>query len=139
MRVLICGCRTYTDDVLFDVIMIGLAARAKVLHEDLVIINGKAPGADTLADVKAGQLGVGTDPYPADWNRYGRAAGPIRNKQMLVEGQPDVVIAFLDRPEAESKGTRNMIEQSEKAGILVFVIERRIPVEEPEQLALKDI
>ena len=46
--------------------------------------------------------------FDADWQKYGRAAGPIRNKQMLDEGSPDLVIAF-----AGGRGTENMVKQSE--------------------------
>lgn len=134
MRVVICGCRTYTEDIILDALIYGL--NAMVEDEGLVIIEGEARGADTLARESAEAQGIEVEPYPADWDRYGRAAGPIRNRQMLVEGQPEFVVAFLDRPESESKGTRNMIEQSQKAKLPVYVIERRVPVEEPEQLEL---
>jgi hypothetical protein len=59
-------------------------------------------------------------PYPADWDKYGKAAGPIRNKQMLDEGNPEKVIAFRFK---NSRGTQNMINQAEKAGIKTIVID----------------
>ena len=55
--------------------------------------------------------------FPADWS-LGRKAGPIRNRQMLVEGKPDVVYAFY-QDKKKSKGTKNMAKQSKDAGILV--------------------
>ena len=55
--------------------------------------------------------------FPADWNSYGKAAGPIRNKQMLDEGKPDVVIAFPG-----GTGTANMIMQATKAGVKVVKV-----------------
>lgn len=131
MRVLVAGCRSYTYDIIIDALIAGLP---EVIKEDVVIVNGQAPGADVLADDLAKGYGIDRDPYPADWDKYGKAAGPIRNKQMLDEGKPDIVVAFLDRPEEDSKGTRNMIKQAEKAKLPVFVIERRLPVEGPEQL-----
>lgn len=61
--------------------------------------------------------------FPADWKKYGRAAGPIRNTEMLVKGKPDLVIAFhynLDR----SKGTKDMIQQSLNHGVDVIIIDQ---------------
>lgn len=57
--------------------------------------------------------------FPALWDKHGRAAGPIRNTQMLDEGRPDLVLAF-HRDLSESKGTRNMVEQSVKANLPVI-------------------
>lgn len=54
--------------------------------------------------------------FPADWDKYGRAAGPIRNKQMLeyiLEENP-IVAAFWD---GKSRGTKNMIDQASKADV----------------------
>lgn len=66
--------------------------------------------------------GIAVHPYPADWERYGRAAGPIRNKQMLDLGKPDYGIAFYDRPRDKSRGTANMVSQLKKAGIPVMEV-----------------
>ena len=58
--------------------------------------------------------------YPAEWNKFGRAAGPMRNKRMLIDGKPDMVFAFHDDIE-NSKGTANMIKITREAGILFAV------------------
>lgn len=81
-----------------------------------VLIEGEAKGADRLAAQAARKLGIPVLPFPAGWNKYGRAAGPVRNTQMLREGQPDYAVAFHDNL-AESKGTRNMTEQLTRKGI----------------------
>lgn len=60
-------------------------------------------------------------PFPADWKQYGKAAGPIRNKQMLDEGQPDLVLCFHDDIE-KSKGTKNMYELAKARGIKTKLI-----------------
>ena len=59
--------------------------------------------------------------FPADWKTFGKAAGPIRNRKMLDEGLPDVVIAFHEDIE-RSKGTKNMISQACEQGIDVILI-----------------
>lgn len=117
MRWLVCGSRTYSDEGY-------LFAALTLLGVDRgfpsALIEGEAPGADTLARRWAEYFMVPVEPFPANWKEYGRAAGPIRNKQMLVEGKPDLVIAFYDRPPAESRGTANMVSQARKAGIEVI-------------------
>jgi len=58
--------------------------------------------------------------YYADWERYGRAAGPIRNRQM-IETKPNLVLAFHNNL-ALSKGTKNTVDQARKAKIPVKVL-----------------
>lgn len=58
------------------------------------IISGACRGADRLAVMWAKSVGVPVEEYPANWGRYGKAAGPIRNLQMLKDGKPDLVVAF---------------------------------------------
>lgn len=52
--------------------------------------------------------------YPADWEKHGRAAGPIRNEKMLIVGTPDMVLAFPG-----GRGTADMIRKAEAAGLPV--------------------
>lgn len=89
-----------------------------------IVVHGDARGADTCADFIAKSLGLIPKPYPADWNLYKKAAGPIRNRQMLKEN-PDVelVLAFHEHIE-ESKGTKDMIEIAENAGIFVKLFKK---------------
>lgn len=54
-----------------------------------VVIHGAGDGIDTCADYAAAKLGIPTEPYPADWLTHRRAAGPIRNSQMITEGRPE--------------------------------------------------
>lgn len=75
------------------------------------IVSGGATGADTLAKWYAGKYGIPFEEFPANWDRFGRAAGPMRNKQ-IVEAA-DIMIAFMAK---RSKGTRNAVDQMIKAG-----------------------
>ena len=117
MRALICGSRTWDDSIPIRIVLYGLAPT--------VLIHGGAPGADTLADNRAEDMGLDILCFPADWKKYGRAAGPIRNQQMLDEGKPDVVFAFTDDL-ATSKGTADMVRRARKAGLPVYVIGRPV-------------
>ena len=55
--------------------------------------------------------------HPADWNRLGRAAGPIRNEEMAEVS--DALIAFWD---GKSRGTKSMIEIARRKGLQVAVV-----------------
>ena len=74
-----------------------------------------------MAGNAAEALGIAVESYPAQWHRYGRAAGPIRNLQMLVEGKPDAVLAFNNCIE-KSRGTKDMVARATEAGIPTEVI-----------------
>jgi hypothetical protein len=109
MRVLICGDRNWDN--------VGVIMREVwKLPAGSVVIHGCARGADTIAGEAAKKCGLDVLEFPAEWEKYGRAAGSIRNKQMLVEGKPDEVWAFHSNI-VHSRGTLNMMQQADKAGI----------------------
>jgi D-arabinose 1-dehydrogenase-like Zn-dependent alcohol dehydrogenase len=112
-RILVTGSRDWTDeDPIRNVLGTLVANGAKVL------IHGAAPGADSIAAKVAKELGMGVIAFPAEWDKWGKSAGPIRNTKMLKEGKPDCVIAF---PTEGSVGTLDMIRKAEKAGVTVWV------------------
>lgn len=112
MRVLVCGGRGYKDREAVYKVLDELYPKMSAL------MCGGAAGADTLAWDWGSQRRFYCERYMAQWDRYGRSAGPIRNKVMLEEGKPDLVIAFPG-----GRGTQNMISQALQAGIEVRVIE----------------
>lgn len=61
--------------------------------------------------------------FRADWKLHGEGAGPRRNQRMLNEGQPELVLAFVNKPLAESRGTADMVRRAKAAGISTYVIE----------------
>lgn len=111
-RVLVCGDREWNKQAPI-VAQLHRIAKAEQLE---AVIEGDAPGADTLAGRAADALIDAGYPvvhltYPAEWQKYGRAAGPIRNKQMITEGKPNLVLAFHSDL-IRSKGTRDMLRQA---------------------------
>lgn len=113
-RILVCGDRNWSD----------YAKIRNVLGEypsDSVVIHGGCRGADVIAGFVAKELGMTVIVFKAEWNKYGLSAGPIRNKKMLDEGNPNIVIAFHSDI-ANSKGTKNMISQSRAKGVDVRCI-----------------
>jgi hypothetical protein len=114
MRVLVCGTRTFSDKkVIRDVL--------RRLPEESVVIEGRAKGADSIAAKVAGERGLEVLEFPADWDKKGRAAGIIRNQQMLDKGDPDVIYAFyMDlRDRDTSIGTKDMVRRGLKADVRV--------------------
>lgn len=82
---------------------------------DLVIIQGGCPdGIDALARRFAHEYDVPVESYPADWARYGRAAGPKRN-QLMADAGADLCLAFPSL--GRSAGTWDMIRRAVAAGI----------------------
>lgn len=93
------------------------------------LVEGCARGADRLAEEWAALHGIiqtDDDHFPAEWDKYRplpgqkNPAGPIRNRQMLKEGKPDLVLAF-HRSLNTSKGTADMVKIARAAGIPTFV------------------
>ena len=121
LRVLVCGSRTFSDQHVIGAVLDGVGA----FHDwKITVIHGAAKGADYLANGWAASNDVPVLPFAAQWNLYGKRAGFLRNTQMLEEGQPDVVWAFVDKPLAESKGTKMMVDIARKAGVQCYVVER---------------
>jgi hypothetical protein len=112
-RILVCGGRDYANWPAFDATMWHVA----VHYGATEIIHGAARGADRMADAWARMVGLRINPFPADWNRYGKSAGPVRNQQMLLEGRPHLVVAFPG-----GRGTADMVRQAQAAGVPVFIV-----------------
>lgn len=108
MKLLIAGTRTFTDYEFFKNEINKLIQQCYeqgYAWKIDCIISGCARGADQLAIRYAKEYNIPTVLYPASWEKYGRAAGPIRNIEMA--NAADALIAFWD---GKSAGTKNMIE-----------------------------
>lgn len=114
MRVLVTGTRHMTDP--------GPMREAFARHAPApsAVIVGDARGADALARAIATDMGVELVVFCADWDRHGRAAGPIRNQQMINDGHPNIVLAFPARSQA-SAGTHDCMRRATRQGIPVIV------------------
>lgn len=123
MKVLICGGRKFgTQSILnrhFWQQRFKIRDYINTLPQDTIIIHGCANGADSFAGVFAAIRGLDVEEYPAQWNAYGKAAGSIRNRQMLEQGKPDLVVWFHNNI-THSKGTKHMITIAQEVGIPVL-------------------
>ena len=120
-RILVCGGRDYDNRVYFfrfmDRVLETIGGTGDTPRRDVVIIHGAARGADSLANDYAAERGLRVVSYPADWKTHGKRAGPIRNKKMLTESQPHVIIAFKG-----GNGTAHMICIGKEAGVPVYEV-----------------
>ena len=110
MKVLVCGSRNWIDELPIRQCLLSLRPS--------LVIEGAARGADSLAAKVARSLHIPVREFPAQWEKFGRSAGYRRNLQMLLEGKPDLVVAF---PLGVSSGTWNMVAIARKAGVPVKV------------------
>lgn len=111
MKILVCGGRDYSDkSTVFDTL------NAVSCGKSVTLIEGGAPGADTLAREWRRSTGRGeTITVHADWTRHGRSAGPIRNQRMLDLYKPDLVVVFPG-----GRGTSDMVRRAEAAGVNIM-------------------
>lgn len=92
---------------------------ARNRNEDLIIVHGGARGADSICDQVCREVGVRRLIVNAEWRRYGRQAGYLRNQQMLDEhNDVEKVFAFIV---SDSPGSRDMIVRARRKGIAVHV------------------
>lgn len=121
VRVIIAGSRKFNDQDLFDNTIHDILLNYDT--EELEIISGCCTGADAMGEEYARSWDIKLAEFPAYWNKYGKAAGPMRNEQMAryaSESDHGILIAF---PIGESRGTRNMIKLAKQYGLEVHVID----------------
>lgn len=120
MNILICGDRYYTDkeNIKKQLLQIIDEFKLDLDWERHYIIHGCANGADSLSGEVGKELGFFIKEFPAEWDKYGKKAGPIRNLKQLNEGKPDLVLAFHHNLN-ESKGTKHMVYISRQANVPV--------------------
>lgn len=110
MRVIIAGGRDYHN---YDTL---LEAIEEAQFDIKTVISGGAKGVDALGERYSEENMIDLKIFRADWERHGRAAGPLRNRKMAENA--DALIAIWD---GKSRGTKNMIETAHKVGLLVYV------------------
>jgi hypothetical protein len=108
-KVLFCGGRNFQDIRLVELLF-------ERLPKNFIVIHGGAKGADSLVDATARRHGLIIEVYKADWNKYGKSAGPVRNYEMLAQ-QPKYVCAFDG-----GTGTAHMISIALQKQITVYKI-----------------
>lgn len=115
-KLLVCGSRTIRDTTYIK----GPTQWAKnqidaywyynlACYDELIMIEGAAKGIDTIAKEYAQENDWKVEEYPAEWDKYGKSAGYIRN-ELMVKAADEVLILW----DGESKGTKHDIDLCEK-------------------------
>ena len=117
MRVIVCGSRDWADYKTIE-------EEIQKLPKNSVI---GCRGADGIAHEIASKNGFQTQVYYAEWNKYGKSAGPKRNLVMLNSGA-DLVLAFhlQDRDIESSKGTKHMVKIAKDKNVPVRIFKNKI-------------
>ncbi len=113
MKVIIAGGRGFSDFQL-------LYAKCEEIlanKTDVEIVSGTAKGADKMGEHYAKLKGFTVKQFPAEWDKYGKSAGYIRNKDMA--DYADILISFWD---GESKGTKHMIDLATERNLSIHII-----------------
>ena len=112
-RVVISGSRSFKD---YELFARALALVLEDLKDEVELVSGHAEGADRFAERFAEERGLPIKVMEPDWKTYGRAAGLVRNRQMLEYAAEETpyVIAFW---EGASRGTKNTVKTAQKLGI----------------------
>lgn len=121
VRVIVCGSRRWTDRKTIEHALYDLVIE---FGSNLTIVHGCAEGADRIAEQETMKAGLLIERHPADWASHGKAAGPIRNREMAAAGAA-VCVAFWD---GTSNGTRDMMYAALNAGIAVVPVSARSEV-----------
>jgi len=111
--VIVCGDRNWSNREVIE-------RELRGLDKDVLVVHGDCRGADKIGGAIAAELGLKVVAFPANWSEYGRAAGPIRNRKMLTEENPFLVLAFHDYIE-NSRGTKDMINAAKSRGVEVRI------------------
>ena len=121
IRILVTGGRAYKNrEAVFKALdaLAGTTSSWKVPPVPVHIIHGACPtGADKYADQWVDSRHVTCERFRADWNKWGKAAGPIRNQLMIDRGKPHYVVAFPG-----DVGTADMVDRAHRHGIRVIDI-----------------
>ena len=118
-RIIVAGGRDFTDYALLSETLDAILE--KYIESETSIVSGSCRGADALGERYAREHGIPVVRFPADWQAYGKAAGPIRNRKMAEyasEGE-GILVAFWD---GKSRGTASMIRLAEKYELQIKTI-----------------
>lgn len=120
MKILVCGGRHFSNYSILSSVLDEYLAKCDY-REEIEIVSGGCKGADTLAEKYANENSIASKIFLANWVKYGRAAGPIRNKEMIdyIKNYNAIVIAFISK---DSVGTKNTVKLAKANNIPVIEI-----------------
>ena len=112
-RILVCGGR-YVRHVQsnVDLLLDAISGYFGTVELPITLIQGGAKGGDACGGQAAIRMGWAQEVYPAEWEKFGKRAGFLRNHKMLTEGKPEVVFHYPG-----GVGTKMMVDLASKAGV----------------------
>lgn len=119
-RIIICGGRHFNDYNALESLVDSVFVEKGLTNNEVEIVSGHCEGADMLGEMYAKNHGIVCKVFPAEWTKCGRAAGPIRNSQMIEyasESSIPIVVAFVS---PRTKGTLDTINKATKKGFSIF-------------------
>lgn len=117
IKVIIAGTRDFNDYAFLKKNLDYFLQGINPNNEEIEIVSGNARGADKLGERYAKEHNLPVKLFPANWDKYGKRAGYLRNQEMA--DYSDMLIAFWDE---KSKGTKHMIDIAKKQGLTVIVV-----------------
>lgn len=123
-KIIINGSRDFNNYTYLRLMLKEYIMTNQINPELIEIISGGAKGADTLAIKFAKEYNLNYKVMNADWNKYGKRAGIIRNAEMLTYAisNPNDIVILISFWNGTSKGTKHMIDISNDKGIIVKVM-----------------
>lgn len=125
VNIIIAGSRTFDNYEYLKKKVLNFIGEKQIELSNVCIISGTARGADKMGEDFAKELNLQLKCFPADWDKYGKQAGFLRNTQManyaIEDDNQGILIAFWD---GKSSGTKHMIEIAKKKEleVKIFVI-----------------
>ena len=114
-KVIVAGSRTAgtdTDHYILLECKLNILLKRKSITHDIVIVSGAAKGADQMGEHYAKVYNYEVERYPADWTKFGKRAGYLRNQEMAMNA--DALVALWD---GHSRGTQHMIKLATEHGL----------------------
>ena len=119
-RIIICGGRHFNDYNTLETLVDSAIYEKGINYNEIEIISGHCAGTDTLGELYAKNHNIACKLFPAEWTKYGRAAGPIRNTQMVEYASKStfpIVVAFIS---PRSKGTMDTVKKATQKGFAIY-------------------
>lgn len=119
-KIIICGGRHFNDYNTLETLVDSAIYEKGINYNEIEIISGHCAGADTLGELYAKNHNIAYKLFPAEWTKYGRAAGPIRNTQMVEYASKStfpIVVAFIS---PRSKGTMDTVKKATQKGFAIY-------------------
>ena len=120
-KLIICGGRHFDDYEALERVVDKVISELNS-SEESEIVSGHCQGTDLLGELYAEKHGLKCSVFPAKWEKFGKAAGPIRNSEMIdyiSDSENPMVIAFVG---PNSKGTMDTVNKAVKAGFTIYKI-----------------